>query len=310
MKRHARIRLLLFGIGLVVLAGVLGYAGLHRELSGEAWAARPLAELEDLARRDPKNAGAQLGLGIRYAREGDTARAVTSLERCLALAPDTMAAYASLGEIARRQGDDRRAAEMFSQAVRLDPDFDEGTLQAANAYTRMQSYRRARPLAATYARRRPDDWRGPFLLGMISSGEGKMDEALAHYEEAVRRAPHHGPAYLNAGATYLYGPATPARLAAAAAWFERGLAVAPRYPELHYYLGLVRFRQRRWAEASDALRKAVALKPAFTEAYYPLGQSLRKLGRTTEARLCLELYTRMRAAEAGQKSHPQMNADE
>jgi protein O-GlcNAc transferase len=292
-----------------LLVGGLAYVTLHRELSAEAWAARPLAELEDLARRNPRNAGAHLGLGIRYARAGDTTRAVTSLERCLALAPDAMEAYAALGEIARRQGDDRRAAEMFSQAVRRDPDFDEGTLQAANAYIHMQSYRRARPLAVTYARRRLEDWRGPFLLGMISSGEGKMDEALGHYEEAVRRAPSHGPAYLNAGATYLYGPATPARLAAAAGWFERGLGVAPRYPELYYYLGLVRFRQRRWEEAIDALREAVALKPGFTEAYYPLAQSLRKLGHATEAKLCLELYSRMRAAAARQKNEPLMNAD-
>jgi protein O-GlcNAc transferase len=304
-----RYRWLLIAIAALVVLGALATVGSRRELSGEAWAARPFTELEELARRDPRHAGAQLGLGIQYARAGDTARAAAALERCLALAPDTTSAYAALGEIARRQGNDRRAAELFSNAVRLDPGFDEGTFQAANAFTRMQSYRQARPLATTYARRRPEDWRGPFLLGMISSGEGKMAEALAHYEEVVRRSPGHSPAYLNAGATYLYGPATPDRLAAAAGWFERGIDVAPRYPELFYYLGLVRFRQRRWSEASDALREAVALKPGFTEAYYSLGQSLRKLGRETEAKLCLELYTRLRAAEARSKRYPQMNAD-
>jgi tetratricopeptide (TPR) repeat protein len=224
-------------------------------------------------------------------------RAVAALNRCLALAPHSLEARTALGEIARRQGDHRRAAEMFGAAVRLDPSFNEGYLHAANALVHMQNYRKARPLADTYARRRRDDWRGPFLLGMVASGEGRMEEALAQYEEAVRRAPEHGPAYLNAGATYLYGPSTPERLDAAARWFKRGLEIAPRYPELHYYLGLVRFRQRRWSDAVVPLRESVDLDPSLTEAYYPLAQSLRRLGRDEEAKLCLDLYRRHRRGE-------------
>lgn len=283
------------GLGLSGLFWALG----RRGLSAEEWASRPREELEALARRHPRSAGAQLGLGIQYVRAGETERAVAALERCLVLAPDTMEADAALGEIARQQGDDRRAAAMYARAVCADAAFDEGYLQAADAFTRLESYRRARPYAAAYARRQRRDWRGPFLLGMISAGEGKMPEALAHYTEAARRAPGHAPTYLNAGATYLYGPAAPDQLAAAASWFERGLAIAPEYPELHYYLGLVRCRQRRWSEASDALHQAVALKPSLTEAYYPLAQSLRKRGRATEAQLCLELYSRLRAREQG-----------
>jgi tetratricopeptide (TPR) repeat protein len=293
------VRLGLAALGIALGLGMLLFGHRSHGLSAEEWASRPTEELEALARRNPRLAGAQLGLGIQYARAGDTPRAAKALERCIALAPDTMEAYAALGEIARRQGDDRRAAAMFAQAVSLDPRFDEGDLQAADAFTRMQSYRRARPYAATYSRCRPRDWQGPFLLGMISSGEGKMPEALSHYAEAARRAPDHAPTYLNAGATFLYGPATPDKLAAAAGWFQRGLAVAPGYPELHYYLGIVRFRQRRWSEASASLHQAVALEPSLIEAYYPLAQTLRKLGRTGEAKLCLELYSRLRARERG-----------
>jgi tetratricopeptide (TPR) repeat protein len=178
--------------------------------------------------------------------------------------------------------------------VRLDPGFDAGYLHAANAYQKMQDYRRADPFATEYSRRRPEDWRGPFLLGQIRSGEGRMAEALTHYEEAVRRSPGHAPAYLNAGSTLLYGAATPERLAAAASWFERGITVAPRYAELYYYLGIVRYRQRRWAEAAATLREAVSLQPALGEAYYPLAHSLRRLGRERDADLCLELYRKIR----------------
>lgn len=295
-------RQLILAVAFVAALGAGGFLATRPgELTGEAWVSRPVEELEALARRDPRHAGAQLGLGIQYARAGDVSRAVAALERCRALAPECMEAYAALGEIARHQGDHRRTAAMFSEAVRLDPAFDDGYLHAANAFTQMQGYREARPLAAAYGRRRQDDWRGPFLLGMISAGEGKMPEALSHYKEAVRRAPSHAPAYLNAGATYLFGPTTPERLTAAAGWFQRGLDLAPRYPELHYYLGLVRFRQRRWQDAAASLREAVTLKPSLTEAYYPLGQSLRRLGKVTEARLCLDLYARKRKSAAAGK---------
>jgi tetratricopeptide (TPR) repeat protein len=290
-----RRRLGLLAVVLVLGLIAVGYGSLLGQGGPSAtWADRPLPELEALARRDPQHAGAQFGLGLRYARAGELKRAVAALERCVALAPRSLEAHTALGEIARRQNDHRRAAEMFAAAVRLDPSFDEGYLHAANAFVQMQSYRKARPLAGNYAQRRPVDWRGPFLLGMIASGEGNMDESLAHYSEVVRRAPHHAPAYLNAGATYLYGPSTTERLTAAARWFERGLEVAPRYPELHYYLGLVRCRQRRWPDAVPPLRQAVELNPSLTEAYYPLSQSLRRLGRAEEARLCLDLYQRQR----------------
>jgi tetratricopeptide (TPR) repeat protein len=286
----------LLAVVLLGAAGALHYSLTHRRLSAEAWASLPLAELQAQARRDPRDPGPQLGLGIQYARAGDEARATAALEHCIILAPDT-AAYAALGELARRRGDDRRAGEMYARAVSLDPDFDKGYLQAADAFARLQLYRRAKPYAAAYARRQPHDWRGPFLLGMIHAGEGEMTAALGEYQKAARRAPDHAPTYLNAGATYLYGPATPDRLAAAASWFERGLAIAPGYPELHYYLGLVRFRQRRWSEASASLHQAVSLNPSLTEAYYPLSQSLRKLGRLEEAQLCLQLYARLRSRE-------------
>ena len=296
--RHP-VRLGVAALGLALVLGAALFGLRNHGLSAEEWASRPSEELEALARRYPRLPGVQLGLGIQYARAGDTPRAIAALERCITLAPDTMEAYAALGEIARRQGDDRQAAAVFVRAVSLDPNFDEGYLQAANALTRMQIYRRARPYAATYSRHRPRDWQGPFLLGMVSTGEGKMPEALTHYEEAARRAPDHAPTYLNAGATFLYGPATTDKLAAAAGWFQRGLAVAPSYPELHYYLGIVRFRQRRWSEASASLHQAVALEPSLIEAYYPLSQTLRKLGRTGEAKLCLELYSRLRARDRG-----------
>src|SRR5262249_18122913 len=180
---------------LVIVASAASVAAwLHRqsiEPSADEWGARPVSELEALARSDPGNPGPPLGLGIQLERSGDLRRAQAAFERCLSLAPNNFGACAHLAEIARRQGDDRRAADRFSRVVTSDPSFDEGYLQAANALIKLQSYRRARPLAATYSERRREDWRGPFLLGQISSGEGKMQEALARYTEAARHAPEH-----------------------------------------------------------------------------------------------------------------------
>src|SRR5438477_713934 len=72
-------------------------------------------------------------------------------------------------------------------------------------------------------------------------------------------------------------------LRAAAAAFERALALDPSFQRAHYQLGNVRQDEKRWAEAEGHFRAALELSPAHAEAHNNLGVVLQMLGRPAEA---------------------------
>jgi tetratricopeptide (TPR) repeat protein len=82
-------------------------------------------------------------------------------------------------------------------------------------------------------------------LGNILASEGRLDEALRYFEEAVRQRP------------------------------ELGLN--------HLYLANALFRVERTDEAVAAYREALRLDPALERGYLHLGAALLKLGRVEEA---------------------------
>jgi tetratricopeptide (TPR) repeat protein len=186
---------------------------------------------------------------------------------------------------------------MFERAVASKPDFAVGHLELARLYEELRNYRRARTAAERYVALKPDDWQGHYQRGLICFLEGELDPALESYTRAVRLAPERSAGYLAAGLVCLFRPSTPAQLAEAAAWFERGLKLDPESANLHFYVGLTRFRQRQWEAAAAALQRAVQRSPQLTEAYYPLGQALSKLGKTREARHYLARFAALRVAD-------------
>jgi tetratricopeptide (TPR) repeat protein len=259
-----------------------------------------LDDLEARAQAEPANHWLHLERGVRYVRMRRVPEARTAFEHSLTLAPNTMEAYAYLGEMARQEGDYREAARLFERAVECNPKLAEGHLQLAFLCSELSNYRRGRIFVDRYVQMAPSDWQGHYLQGLIYYLDGDVEGAERSYSRSVDLAPERGAGYLATGLTYLARPATPEHLAAATSWFERGVEVQPRYANLHYYLGLARFRQERWEEAEVAFKEALRLDKGLVEARYPLGQTLRKLGRAEEARPHLEEFTRQRTVKSPQ----------
>ncbi|HVQ42283.1 MAG TPA: tetratricopeptide repeat protein [Vicinamibacterales bacterium] len=82
-------------------------------------------------------------------------------------------------------------------------------------------------------------------LAEVRSRQGRIDEAIAHYSEAVR--------------------------------------LAPDEAEWHVNLGLLLVRQGEIARAAESFERAVRLRPRDAESYNNLGATLARLGRTPEA---------------------------
>ena len=129
---------------------------------------------------------------------------------------------------------------------------------------------------------RPDFVEAHNNLANLLKDEGRLDEAVGHYEAALALRPEMAELHRNLGLTLQaqkrYGGAVE-RFAAAA-------ALAPGAASSHFDLANGLRDLLRLEEAEAAYRRALALDPGHADAHCNLGIALHDLGRLDEAEAC------------------------
>jgi tetratricopeptide (TPR) repeat protein len=128
-------------------------------------------------------------------------------------------------------------------------------------------------------RLKPDHASTHSNLGYALSRTGRMPEAIAHYEEALRLRPDLGQAHNNLGLALVQV----GRLPEAVAQYEEALRLQPELIEVHYNLGSALFQSGRVPEAVGQFEEAVRLRPDSAEGYFHLGNIMAQTGRLSEA---------------------------
>jgi Flp pilus assembly protein TadD len=157
----------------------------------------------------------------------------------IALNPTCWLAYGNLGTSYLDEGRLPEAEAMLTRAVELKPDADSH-----------------------------------YNLANVLRAEGRVREAIPHYEEALRLRPDYAEAHDNLGAV-LGGLGD---LAGAADHFREAIRLDPGNPRAHYNLGIVLRGLGRLPEAIVQFRQALQLRPDYPEASRYLGMSLRESG--------------------------------
>jgi tetratricopeptide (TPR) repeat protein len=111
-------------------------------------------------------------------------------------------------------------------------------------------------------------------LGIVLADQGKLDEAIAHFSEALRIEPDYADAHNNLGVAL----ADEGKLDEAIAHFSEALRIDPNYAEAHYNLGLALVGQGKLDEAIAHYSKALRIKPDYTKARDNLRLTLVKRG--------------------------------
>ena len=143
--------------------------------------------------------------------------------------------------------------------------------------------------------RNPQSWIAQHSLGIALAVAGRLPEAIAHYEQALRTRPDYPEARNSLGVALRDS----ARLPEAIGQFEEALRLQPNYAEAHSNLGTVLRRTGRTPEAILHYEQALRLKPDFTDAHYNLGNALQSLGRHAEAIASYKQALRIDPAMAG-----------
>jgi len=131
-------------------------------------------------------------------------------------------------------------------------------------------------------------------LASVFSRRGRIDQAAALNQRALAEEPDSPVTLSNQGAIRLQQ----GRLDEARALFERALAGAPDYAIAHANLGVIAFRQGDVGRAAEDFRRAATLNPGSVAAHVNLGLALRQLGRPAEAAAAFETVLRL------QPGHP------
>ena len=128
-------------------------------------------------------------------------------------------------------------------------------------------------------RLKPEDAEAHNNLGIALLSEGQTDEAIRQYQESLRLQPVNAKAHNNLGNALLYQ----GRMDAAITEFQAAIRINPDYAEAHYNLGTALNLQGQTDTAIQEFQAALRLNPDYAEAHNNLGLAFLNEGRTDEA---------------------------
>ncbi|MGK7920241.1 MAG: tetratricopeptide repeat protein, partial [Trichodesmium sp.] len=120
-------------------------------------------------------------------------------------------------------------------------------------------------------------------LGKILKKEGRLEEAIAHYEKAISLQPDDSSNYSNLGLIFL----DKGEIDAAIINYEKSRDINPENSCTNLNLGFAWEKKGDLSKASTYYRQAVKIDPNYTEAWYNLGNILQKQG---QLELAVEYY--------------------
>jgi tetratricopeptide (TPR) repeat protein/2-polyprenyl-3-methyl-5-hydroxy-6-metoxy-1,4-benzoquinol methylase len=123
-----------------------------------------------------------------------------------------------------------------------------------------------------------------FAVAMIDEGnalkkQGRIAEAMARYDAAVRADPQCAPAHLSRGNILLAG----AQFEQARSAYQLAIACDPHYVAAHFNLGNLNYHAGEFAHALCNYQAAIGIRPQFADAFVGMANALASLGRTAEA---------------------------
>jgi len=246
------------------------------ELGLQHHGAGRLGEAEALYREalaeDSQNIDALHFLGVIALQRGDPAQAVVLISRALSRNSANPPACNNLGLALAAQGKRREAVSAWLDALALQPEFPDA----------LRNLREN--LSAGNGLQRDPAGEAHFNQGNAHKDQGRLEEAIASYRNAVAVAPDFAAAHVNLGSAL----AQQGRHAQAVACFRKALVLEPGQAEAWFNLGFSSYRLGDLASAQAALDRYLQAQPDDRAALMVLGEIHFLANRLDEATGCVE----------------------
>jgi eukaryotic-like serine/threonine-protein kinase len=223
-----------------------------------------ITALNNAVKEDPRFAlgFAQLGEAYRLKYRLDKDKkwmeeALANCQKAQQLDDRLPMVYVTLGRIHQDTGQYELALQEYQRALQLDPHSADALIGLAHSY---DSAGRTADAEAAYRRAialRPDSWDGYNHFGIFLDDHQRYDDAIAQYRHAIALTPDNAPVYLNLGAAYV-DKGDRKDYPEAEQMLRKSIALAPNYAA-YANLGYLYIQERKYAEAADAVEKALQL---------------------------------------------------
>src|SRR5438552_961581 len=169
--------------------------------------------------------------------------------------------------------------KLWSHAVAIDPGAPVGQYSRGWALAQKGKLTEAMAHYQTALRLNPDYAEAHNAVGALLADQGKLAEASEHYQTALRLKPDHAEAHGNVGSAL----ARQGKLAEAVEHYQTALRFKPDYADVHYNWGNALTREGKLAEAIEHYRQALQIKPDHAVAHYDWGDALIRQDKPAEA---------------------------
>ena len=182
--------------------------------------------------------------------------------------------------IAMHQKGDLEGAEIaYLQVIAAEAGSYSAFSNIGSIYLLRQQWQKAQKYLVNAVRLNPLNPEAHYNLGTALHQQGKLEEAIASYQEALAIRPSYPEAYGNLGVIFYQQ----GKLEEAIASYQQALTLRQNYPEVHYNLATI-FQEQGKIEASiDSYQQVLLLWPTFAEAHYSLGLLFQQQAKLNEA---------------------------
>ena len=227
---------------------------------------------------DPNSPLAQFSLGIVLSERGKPTEAIEHFREALRMAPDLAGAHDNWGQALNLLGKPTEAIEHFREALRIKPNLAEAHNNWGQALGQQVQ------LDETIGRLLPVGHIEPELLkaahrALALGGQATIDEAIEHFQQALRINPELAEAHSNLGLALV----RQGKLAEAIEHFQQAVHFRPDYARAHSHWGQALIRLGKLDEAIEHFREALRIAPDLAEARANLGLALARQGTPAEA---------------------------